>query len=86
MMALHLPMPDHTTLCRRARIWKPSGRSNNRQSVAGESIHVLVDSAGLKIYGAGQWLDEKHGTMSRYRWRKLHLAVEAEVARSLHIV
>lgn len=36
------------------------------------------DSTGLKIYGAGQWLEEKHGAKSRRGWRKLHLAVDAD--------
>ncbi|MBC7211438.1 IS5 family transposase [Hoeflea sp.] len=78
IMRLDLPVPDHTTLSRRARTWKPSARSNDRQNVPGEPIHVLVDSTGLKIYGAGQWLEEKHGTKSRRGWRKLHLAVDAD--------
>ena len=78
MMGLDLPVPDHTTLSRRARTWKPSGRSNDRQNVAGESMHVLVDSTGLKVYGAVQWLEEKHGAKSRRGWRKLHLAVDAD--------
>jgi hypothetical protein len=29
------------------------------------------------VYGAGQWLEEKHGARSRRSWRKLHLAVDA---------
>jgi len=78
MMGLDLPVPDHTTLSRRARTWKPSARSNDRQHVADGPIHVLVDSTGLKIYGAGQWLEEKHGVKSRRGWRKLHLAVDAD--------
>ena len=78
MMGLDLPVPDHTTLSRRARTWKPMARGNDRQHVANERIHVLVDSTGLKIYGAGQWLEEKHGTKSRRGWRKLHLAVDAD--------
>ena len=78
MMGLALPVPDHTTLSRRARTWKPSARSKDRQYVADGPIHVLVDSTGLKIYGAGQWLEEKHGTKSRRGWRKLHLAVDAD--------
>lgn len=40
-------------------------------------LHVLVDSTGLKVYGAGQWLEEKHGARSRRNWRNLHLAVDA---------
>jgi len=46
--------------------------------VADGPIHVLVDSTGLQIYGAGQWLEEKHGVKSRRSWRKLHLAVDAD--------
>ncbi|MFW8610005.1 transposase [Rhizobium beringeri] len=41
-------------------------------------LHVLVDSTGLKVYGAGQWLEQKHGARSRRNWRKLHLAVDAK--------
>ncbi|NTJ34719.1 IS5 family transposase, partial [Agrobacterium rhizogenes] len=78
MMGLDLAVPDHTTLRRRARIWKPPARSNDRQHVTDGPIHVLVDSTGLKVYGAGQWLEEKHGTKSRRSWRKLHLAVDAD--------
>jgi hypothetical protein len=78
MMGLDLPVPDHTTLSRRARTWKPSARSKDRQYVADRPIHVLVDSTGLKIYGAGQWLEEKHGTKSLRGWRKLHLAADAD--------
>jgi hypothetical protein len=40
-------------------------------------VHVLLDSTGLEIYGAGQWLVEKHGSRSRRGWRKLHLALDA---------
>ena len=32
----------------------------------------------MKIYGEGEWLDQKHGIRSRRRWRKLHLAVDAD--------
>ena len=78
MMGLDLAVPDHTTLSRRARTWKPPARSNDRQHVADGPIHVLVDSTGLKVYGAGQWLEEKQGAKSRRGWRKLHLAVDAD--------
>ena len=43
-----------------------------------EPLHLLVDSARAKIYGEGEWLDQKHGVRSRRRWRKLHLAVDAD--------
>ncbi len=43
-----------------------------------EPVHLLIDSTGLKIYGEGEWLDQKHGIRARRRWRKLHIAVNAE--------
>jgi transposase len=68
-----LSTPDHSTVSRRAvtlpviqAVQVPSG-----------PLHVLIDSTGLQVYGAGQWLEAKHGAKSRRRWRKLHLAVDA---------
>src|SRR6187401_3294888 len=37
----------------------------------------LLRSIGLKIYGEGEWLDQKHGVRSRRRWRKLHVGIDA---------
>jgi hypothetical protein len=42
---------------------------------------LLVDSTGLKLCGAGEWLVEKHGTKRRRSWRKLHLGVDAETGQ-----
>src|SRR3954463_13459261 len=36
----------------------------------------LIDATGLKVYGAGEWLAEKHGERGQRTWRKLHLAVD----------
>jgi Transposase DDE domain len=41
-------------------------------------LHLLVDSTGLKLGGAGEWLVEKYGTSRRRSWRKLHIGVDAE--------
>jgi hypothetical protein len=38
---------------------------------------LLVDSTGLKLCGAGEWLVEKHSTKWRRSWRKLHIGVDA---------
>jgi hypothetical protein len=37
-----------------------------------------VDSTGLKLGGAGEWLVEKHGSSHRRSWRKLHIGIDAE--------
>ena len=41
-------------------------------------LHLLVDSTGLKLGGAGEWLVEKHGTSRRRSWRKLHIGVDSD--------
>ena len=37
----------------------------------------MIDSTVVQVYGAGKWLETKHGAKSRRKWRKLHLAVDA---------
>ena len=40
-------------------------------------IHLVVDSTGLKIFGEGEWLAQKHKIKGiRRRWRKLHLGLD----------
>lgn len=78
LMGLALCVPDHTTLSRRARSWQSLSKRPDRQVSPDGPVHVLIDSTGLQVYGAGQWLEEKHGAKSRRGWRKLHLALDAE--------
>ena len=73
LMSLTISAPDHTTLSRRA-VTLPVIQS---APVPHGPLHVLIDSTGLQVYGAGQWLEAKHGAKSRRQWRKLHLAVDA---------
>ena len=87
LLGLDLAVPDHTTLCRRAEtleVPRPKPRGDGAGGGAGRDtgpMHLLVDSTGLKLYGAGEWLVEKHGTKRRRSWRKLHLGVDAETGR-----
>ncbi|WP_137134195.1 IS5 family transposase [Rhizobium sp. FKY42] len=78
LIGLDLPVPDHTTLSRRAsKPRMPKKRHDDRMPQKGP-VHILIDSTGLQVYGAGQWLEEKHGAKSRRGWRKLHLALDAD--------
>ncbi|KAF1010509.1 MAG: hypothetical protein E5299_01650 [Burkholderia gladioli] len=46
-----LPVPNYTTLCRRAKtldVELPIFLDN-------EPIHLVIDSTGLKVYGEGEW-------------------------------
>jgi hypothetical protein len=45
-----------------------AGSAARRRLGAGP-LHLLVDSAGLKLGGAGDWLVKKHGTSRRRGWR-----------------
>jgi hypothetical protein len=76
LLGLTLAVPDHSTLSRRAATLElPQTRS--RTSIGAEPMHLLVDSTGLKLCGAGEWLVEKHGTKTRRSWRKLHIGMDA---------
>jgi IS5 family transposase len=74
MLGVDLPVPDHTTLSRRAAGLpvQPCQRSGMG------ALHLIVDSTGLKLRGAGEWLFEKHGTAKRRSWRKLHAGIDAD--------
>ena len=79
LMGLDLPVPDHTTLSRRCSSLSLSKALVRHKTTApDEPIHVLIDKTGLKIYGAGQWLEEKYGFKCPRKRRKLHLAVDAD--------
>jgi hypothetical protein len=75
LLEVALPAPDHTTLSRRAR--KLASVSMGCR-LPGGPLHLLIDSTGLKVFGAGEWLQEKHGVKARRSWRKLHLAVDGD--------
>ncbi|WP_157017107.1 IS5 family transposase [Mesorhizobium xinjiangense] len=48
-----------------------------KRSPADEPVHLVVDSTDLKVFGAGEWLEEKHETRRKRRsWRKLHLGLD----------
>jgi hypothetical protein len=77
LLGLTLAVPDHSTLSRRAETLEvPRRRSST--SIDAEPLHLLVDSTGLKLCGAGEWLLEKHGTKTRRSWRKLHIGMNAD--------
>jgi hypothetical protein len=78
LLGVSLSAPDHSTLSRRAR--KMASISMGCRLPDGP-VHLLIDSTGLKVFGAGEWLQEKHGARARRTWKKLHLAVDAETGK-----
>jgi hypothetical protein len=79
LLGLSLAVPTFSTLSRRAEtVDVPRPRADSADTGAdSEPLHLLVDSTGLKLCGAGEWLVEKHGTRKRRSWRKLHIGVDA---------
>ena len=77
LLGLELGIPDHTTFSRRS----PGlvlAKSLSRAQASGGPAHVGIDATGLKVFGAGEWLAEKHGVRGKRTWRKLHLAVDPD--------
>src|ERR671939_295664 len=64
LLGLDLPVPDHSTLSRRAETLAVP-----RPKAGRAPQHLLVDSTGLRLCGPGGWLGEKHGTKRRRAWR-----------------
>ena len=72
LLGLDLCVPDHTTLSRRGGDF-----ARRLPTVTAHGVrHLIVDSTGLKLFGQGEWQEERHGR-SRRSWLKLHLAVDA---------
>lgn len=73
LMEVDLPVPDHTTISRRAARLTPVLRT----ALPEGPVTLVIDSTGLKVFGAGEWHRNKHGVRGPRTWRKLHLAVDA---------
>jgi hypothetical protein len=72
LLKLPIIVPNYTTISRRQKSLKVAlGRYTK-----GESLHIVVDSTGLKVFGEGEWKVRQHGYSKRRTWRKLHLGVD----------
>jgi Transposase DDE domain len=61
LLGASLAVPDHTTFSRRSTgLSLPTSLTPSR-----EPVQVVIDSTGLKVYGAGGWQREKHGGRGR---------------------
>src|ERR671920_1717680 len=74
LLGVDVGVPDHTTFSRRSPGLALATALARAQ--ASGPVHVVIDATGLKVFGAGEWLVEKHGKRGKRTWRKLHLAVD----------
>ena len=72
VMQADLEAPDHTTLSRRSQ---RLDLALDRRTRSG-SVHLVVDSTGLSVFGEGEWATAKHGGRGKRGWKKLHLGVD----------
>ena len=70
MLAVDLPIPDHTTLSRRL---KKLNDIQFRKLPTDRPIHLMIDSTGLRVHAGHMQKPPRHRA-----WRKLHLAVDAD--------
>ena len=79
LTGMELKVPNFSTLSRRGKNLDIAPRKWPKD----EPLFFIVDSTGLKIYGEGEWMKEKHKTKRRKSWRKLHLGIDG---KSKHIL
>jgi Transposase DDE domain len=82
LMAADLPIPNYSTLSRRA----PELEVTLPRRTKNEPLHVVIDSTGLKIYAEGEWKTRQHGVSKRRTWRKMHLGVDEATGEILAVV
>ena len=81
MMRLDLSAPDDTTLSWRSQHLRRRLRSPVPPD---EGLHLVLDSTGLSLVGAGEWATAKHGGRGRRGWRKRHRGVDQSGAILVH--
>jgi hypothetical protein len=74
LMHVEVAIPDFTSLAKRAAKLKVS-----LEVIPTEGpIDIIIDSTGVKIFGAGEWRSDGYRQPKRRTWRKLHLSVNAQ--------
>ncbi|MGN6773462.1 MAG: IS5 family transposase [Rhizobiaceae bacterium] len=79
LLGLELLVPDHTTFSRRSADLEVASALSRTDG----PVSVVIDSTGLKVFGKGEWHQEKYGGQARRSWRKLHLAVSPDIGEIL---
>ena len=74
LLGVEVAVPDFSTLSRRGNGLSVSAKATSKNV---KPAQLVVDSTGLKIFGEGEWLEQKHKTKRKRRsWLKLHLGLD----------
>lgn len=71
-----LTAPDYSTLSIRAAGLNITIAAKTASAPSAETLHIVVDSTGAKVYGEGEWKVRQHGWGKHRTWRKLHIGVD----------
>jgi hypothetical protein len=72
IMKKKLKVPSYTQLCRRIKELELLQELISKKDVT----DIVLDTTGLKVYGAGEWCSKRYG--GKKGWKKLHLALDPE--------
>lgn len=81
LMELDLPVPDYSTLSRRAEDLPVDLEQEHDEEGQDTPRHIVIDSSGLKVYGEGEWKQRQHGKSKRRTWRKIHIGLDPETGQ-----
>jgi len=73
LLRIKVEIADYTTLSRRGEDLKVVIPKEEK-----ESVHIIVDSSGVKVFGEGEWKVSKHGYSKRRTWKKIHIAIDSD--------
>jgi hypothetical protein len=62
LIGLNISVSDFSTLSRHSKGLNLPAKPQNKRT---EPIHLVVDSTGLKVFGEGEWLQNKHQTKAK---------------------
>ena len=73
MLKRWFKIPDYSTICKRAKDLLQSipSLSSNKPKV------ILLDASGIQVFGEGEWKRKIHGVGRPRKWKKIHIAVDA---------
>lgn len=68
-------VPCYSQVCRRMKNLSLPQKLMEKRNVT----DIVLDTTGLKVYGAGEWRAKKYG--GKTRWKKLHLAMDLKTGK-----
>jgi hypothetical protein len=74
LAGIPLDVPDYTTISRRAEHLSVKLKTVDIK----QSVNIILDSTGNKVYGEGEWKVRQHGWSKRRTWTKIHIGIDSD--------